>query len=77
MKKKKIAKSMEELDRRFDDGEDIHDIIDMSKAKIIRYGKSTRINVKKKMIFVLDNTPPFRSRPVFFTSTNRAEQLQF
>jgi len=30
MVKKKIAKSTEEFDRRFDDGEDIHDLIDIS-----------------------------------------------
>jgi len=34
MAKKKIANSTEEFDRRFDDGEDIHDLIDLSKAKI-------------------------------------------
>ncbi len=37
MAKKKIANRTEEFDRRFDDGEDIHDLIDMSKAKIIRH----------------------------------------
>ena len=33
MVKKKMAKSTEEFDRRFDDGEDIHDLVDMEKAK--------------------------------------------
>ena len=45
MAKKRIAKSTEELDRRFDNGEDIHDLIDMSKAKIIRHGRKVRITL--------------------------------
>jgi hypothetical protein len=39
MKKKTLAKSSAELDRRFDSGEDIHDLIDLSKATVIHYGK--------------------------------------
>ena len=45
MTKKKIAKSSDEFDRRFNDGEDIHDLIDMSKAKVIRHGKKVRITL--------------------------------
>ena len=45
MKKKVLAKSQEEFDRRFDAGEDIHDLIDVSKAKIIRHGKKVRITL--------------------------------
>jgi hypothetical protein len=45
MKKKKIAESSKEFDRRFDEGEDIHDLIDVSKAKIIRHGKKVRITL--------------------------------
>ena len=45
MAKKKIAKSTEEFDRRFDEGEDIHDLIDMSNARIIRHGKKVRITL--------------------------------
>ena len=45
MAKKKTANSTEEFDRRFDDGEDIHDLIDISKAKIIRHGKKVRITL--------------------------------
>ena len=45
MSRKKLAKTEEELDRRFDNGEDIHDLIDMSKAKVIRYGKKVRITL--------------------------------
>ena len=36
MSTNKFAKSTEEFDRRFDEGEDIHDLVDMTKAKIIR-----------------------------------------
>ena len=45
MKKKALAKSSAELDRRFDSGEDIHDLIDMSKAAVIRHGKKVRITL--------------------------------
>ena len=45
MSKNKYAHSTEEFDRRFDDGEDIHDLIDMTKAKIIRHGKKVRITL--------------------------------
>ena len=45
MNKKKLAKNTEEFDRRFDDGEDIHDLIDMRNAKIIRHGKKVRITI--------------------------------
>ncbi len=42
---KKLAKNNEEFDRRFDDGEDIHDLIDISRAKITRPGKKVRISL--------------------------------
>ena len=45
MARKKTANSTEEFDRRFDDGEDIHNLIDISKAKIIRHGKKVRITL--------------------------------
>ena len=45
MAKKKTANSTEEFDRRFDDGEDIHDLIHISKAKIVRHGKKVRITL--------------------------------
>ena len=41
----KYTESTEEFDRRFDEGEDIHDLIDMTKAKIIRHGKKVRITL--------------------------------
>ena len=45
MNKKKLAKNTEEFDRRFDDGEDVHDLIDMRKTKITRHGKKVRITL--------------------------------
>ena len=45
MSKKKLAKSTEEFDLRFDEGEDIHDLIDINQAKIIRHGKKVRITL--------------------------------
>jgi hypothetical protein len=45
MSKRKLAESAKEFDRRFDDGEDIHDLIDVSKAKIVRHGKKVRITL--------------------------------
>jgi len=45
MKKKTLAKSGAELDRRFDSGEDIHDLIDLSKATVIHHGRKVRITL--------------------------------
>ena len=45
MKKKQRAKSAEEFDRRFDSGEDIHDLIDMSGAEVTSPGKKVRITL--------------------------------
>lgn len=45
MKKKELVKSAREFDRRFDAGEDIHDLIDMEKAKVIRHGKKVRVTI--------------------------------
>lgn len=45
MKRKKLATSSPEFDRRFDSGEDIHDLLDMSKAAVIRQGKKVRITL--------------------------------
>ena len=41
--KKKLVKNSAEFDRRFDSGEDIHGLIDMSQAKVIHHGKKVRI----------------------------------
>ncbi len=40
-----LVKNSEEFDRRFDSGEDIHDLIDMSKAKVISPGGKVRITL--------------------------------
>ena len=45
MKKKRLAKSASEFDRRFDAGEDIHDLVDLSKARITRPGRKVRITL--------------------------------
>jgi len=45
MRKKRLAISSAEFDQRFDSGEDIHDLIDMSKATVIRQGKKVRITL--------------------------------
>lgn len=45
MAQKKIAKSAKEFDSRFETGEDIHDLIDMTTAKILRPGKKVRITL--------------------------------
>jgi hypothetical protein len=45
MKKKRLAESAAEFDRRFDAGEDIHELIDVSKAEIVRHGKKVRITI--------------------------------
>lgn len=45
MKKKSLTKDSSEFDRRFDSGEDIHDLIDMSRATVIRHGKKVRITL--------------------------------
>ena len=45
MKRKKLAISSADFDRRFDSGEDIHDLLDMSKATVIRQGKKVRITL--------------------------------
>ena len=45
MTKKNLAKNSAEFDRRFDSGEDIHDLITMSKATVIYHGKKVRITL--------------------------------
>jgi len=45
MKKSRAAKSSAEFDRRFDAGEDIHDLIDMSQATVLKQGKKVRITL--------------------------------
>ena len=45
MKKRRLAEAATEFDRRFAEGEDIHDIVDLSKAKITRPGRKVRITL--------------------------------
>ena len=45
MTRKKTAKSAEEFDRRFDEGVDIHELIDMSKAVVSHPGKKVRVTL--------------------------------
>ena len=45
MKKNILAKTAEEFDRRFDEGEDVTDLIDISKAAIKRGGKKVRLTI--------------------------------
>jgi hypothetical protein len=56
MSRKKIAKTEQEFDRRFDDGEDIHNLIDMAQAKVIRRGKKVRItlDVAQELVSEID-----------------------
>jgi hypothetical protein len=57
MTKKKLVDNTREFDRRFDDGEDIHDLIDMSKARIRRPGRKVRItlDVAEKLVEDIDD----------------------
>ena len=54
MKKKAFAKNSDELDHRFDDGEDIHDLTDMSQAKITRPGRKVRLTLDVSEALVKD-----------------------
>jgi len=45
MKEKRPAEGAAEFDRRLDEGEDIHDIADLSKAKITHPGRKVRITL--------------------------------
>jgi len=45
MRKKLLAKTTDEFDKRFDAGEDVSDLIDLSKAKIARSSKKIRVTL--------------------------------
>ena len=45
MKQKGLAKSAREFDRRFDEGEDVHALLDMEKATVTRPGKKVRLTI--------------------------------
>jgi hypothetical protein len=54
MKKKTFARDNEEFDRRFDAGEDIHEIVDMSQAMVMRPGKKVRLTLDVSETLVRD-----------------------
>ena len=54
MKKKRPAEGAAEFDRRFDEGEDIHDMIDLSKARITHPGRKVRITLDIPEALVAD-----------------------
>lgn len=56
MAKQKLAKSTMEFDRRFDAEENIHDLIDMSKAKVVSHGKKVRLtlDVAESLVAAID-----------------------
>jgi hypothetical protein len=54
MKKNTLAKTAEEFDRRFDEGEDVTDLIDISKAVITRGGKKARLTIDVSASLVKD-----------------------
>jgi len=57
MRKKMLAKSTKEFDSRFDAGEDIHDLIDISKATVVHHGKKVRItlDISESLVNEIDN----------------------
>jgi hypothetical protein len=57
MKAKAFAKNSGEFDRRFDNGEDIHKLTDMSQAKITRPGRKVRLtlDVSEELVKDLDD----------------------
>ena len=54
MKKKSFAKNNNEFDSRFDAGEDIHELVDMSKATVIRPGRKVRLTLDVSEALVKD-----------------------
>ena len=45
MTRKKVAKTAKEFDRRFDQGEDIHDLLDMTRVRLLKPGRKIRITL--------------------------------
>jgi hypothetical protein len=54
MTKKSFAKNSGEFDRRFDAGEDIHELVDMSQAKVTRPGRKVRLTLDVSEALVKD-----------------------
>jgi len=58
---KNFARNNEEFDKRFDDGEDIHDLIDTSEAVISKPGKKVRItlDISQSLVHEIDKIRQF------------------
>jgi hypothetical protein len=54
MTEKSFAKNNDEFDRRFDAGEDIHELVDMSQAKVARPGRKVRLTLDVSEALVKD-----------------------
>lgn len=54
MTEKSLAKNNDELDRRFDAGEDIHELVDMSQATVARPGRKVRLTLDVSEALVKD-----------------------
>lgn len=67
MARKKYATSNEEFDKRFDQGEDIHDLIDISKSPIELQGKKIRVtlDISETLVRDIDAIRSARSRHPF------------
>ena len=57
MTEKSFAKDNGEFDRRFDAGEDIHELVDISQAKVTRPGRKVRLtlDVSEDLVKDLDD----------------------
>jgi hypothetical protein len=54
MTEKSLAKNNDEFDRRFDAGEDIHELVDMSQATVARPGRKVRLTLDVSEALVKD-----------------------
>jgi hypothetical protein len=54
MTEKSFAQNSEEFDRRFDAGEDVHDLVDISQATVTRPGKKIRLTLDVSEALVKD-----------------------
>ena len=54
MTEKSFAKNNEEFDSRFDAGEDIHELVDMSQATVARPGRKVRLTLDVSEALVRD-----------------------
>ena len=54
MTEKSFAKNNDEFDNRFDAGEDIHELVDMSQATVTRHGRKVRLTLDVSEALVND-----------------------